>query len=94
MQATTNELVVYVGSENYPIKLTDSAVEAVQGEAAGKAQTALETLVQAWKTQDGGLDEWGIEELLTLRGDVQLLGEMIDVLVECRPLDELGIEDD
>lgn len=94
MQRTTPELIVRIGEEKYPITLTDSAVEAVQGEAAGKAQTALETLAQAWKTQEGAPDEWGIEELLDLRSSVQLLGEMIDVLVECRPLDELGIEND
>jgi hypothetical protein len=94
MQRTTNLLTVRVGDAKYPINLTDSAVEAVQGEAAGKAVDAFGSLwsVQERIDQGDGFDSLVLSDLLEMREALQTACEVVDVLIECRPLDEVDLD--
>lgn len=94
MQRTTQELNIRVGEDKVPLKLTDSAVEAVQEEAAGKAVEAFGGIWEIEKTIESGEGFAGLdlEALLGLRGYLQTALEVIDVLIECRPLGELEPE--
>lgn len=94
MQRTTQELHILVGEDKCPLTLTDSAVEAVQGEAAGRLQEAVEEIGKLWNDQVAGFEEATLEELLTLRVILRTASEACDVLIECRPLDEIEAEDD
>lgn len=89
MQRTADRLTITVGEGKYPLVLTDSAVEAVQGEAAGQIENVLSGL-------DLEVDFLGLElnDLLTLRQSIGTIASALDVLIECRPLDELDTEDD
>lgn len=96
MQATGNTLSILVGDEKTPITLTDTAVEAVQGEAAGKAVDAFAGIWKIEQRIEGGegFDTLDINALLELRDHLQTAREVIDVLIECRPLSELGSDED
>lgn len=96
MQKTARELRVAVGEAKCPITLTDSAVEAVQEEAAGKAVTAFADIWSIIEDveQGEGFSSVELNALLELRDYVQGAREVIDVLIECRPLDELGSDED
>lgn len=88
---TTNELRVLVGEDKAPLLLTDMAVEAVQAEAAGRM---VDAMANAWAIQKdiepgNGFDSLHLGDLLALRDHLQLASELVEVLIECRPLDEL-----
>jgi hypothetical protein len=94
MQRTAASVHVRVGDEKTPITLTDSAVEALQGEAAGKAIDAFAGIWGVEKTIESGegFAALDLSALLELRGHLQTALEMVDVLIECRPLDELDTD--
>lgn len=82
MERIASEIQVLVGSERIPLRVTDSAVEAIQGEAAGWAAGALEALIEA---QDRDLTEVEWSQLLEWREAASQLRDSLDVLMECRP---------
>lgn len=91
MQRTADRLTITVGDSKYPIALTDSAVEAVQEEAAGVAAHALAELPDC--SIGGDLLDMDLSALIDARQTLAALTEAIDVLIECRPLDELDTDD-
>lgn len=95
MQTTHDTLSILVGENKTPITLTDSAVEAVQGEAAGKA---VDTFAGIWKIEEQvdsgeGFDSLDLEALLELRDYLVEARDLVEVLIECRPLSELEPEE-
>jgi hypothetical protein len=95
MQRTADTLNVRVGDSKHPITLTDSAVEAVQSEAAGKI---IDALSNVWRIEETikageGFTALALGELIELRDELQYATEMADVLAECRPLDEVNVTD-
>ena len=96
MPKTADLLTILVGEDKTPIQLTDSAVQAVQGEAAGKLTAALANLWQIEKSIEPGqgFDDLDINDLLGLRDHAQLAVQMADVLIDCRPLSDLAEDDD
>jgi hypothetical protein len=95
MQRTAESLKITVGEDKYPLVLTDSAVEAVQGEASGRVVSAFAGLWEAEQEVQGGegFDSLDLNALLTVRDHLRAATEAVDVLIECRPLDELDTED-
>lgn len=95
MQRTATTLSIRVGDEKTPITLTDSAVEAVQDEAAGRAVDAFAGLWAIEEKIEGGQGFAALDlpKLIEMRQLLQDAAECIDVLIECRPLDELATDD-
>jgi hypothetical protein len=96
MQATSSTLRIFVGEDKSPITLTDSAVEAVQGEAAGRMIDAMSGAWEIEKAIEGGegFDSLDLPTLLTLRDCLVSAAEAVEVLIECRPLSELDTDGD
>lgn len=90
MRRTIGTLNIRVGDDKNPIQLTDSAVEAVQDEAAGRAVSALAAVWAVEQKVEGGESFAGLSfsELLELRDALRLACEVTDVLIQCRPLDD------
>lgn len=88
MQRTTEEMIVHVGEDKTPIRLTDSAVEAVQNEASGRLTEQLDEILDAYQAHAGALTDMDGARLLDLRDSLQTALEMTNVLMDCRPLDE------
>lgn len=95
MQRTSSDLFIRVGDDKVPLRLTDSAVEAVQDEAAGKMVDAMAAVWAIEKTIDGGesFATLDLNQLIELRDNLRSATELAEVLIECRPLDELDTDD-
>lgn len=96
MLKTASELLIRVGEDQTPIHLTDSAVEAVQGEAAGRMIDVLAGLLEAERAVPGGegFASLDINQLIELRDHFQRGLELAEVLIDCRPMDDLDPDDD
>lgn len=95
MQRTASRVAVRVGEEKHLIHLTDSAVEAVQEEANGKLIDALNEAYAVSKTVEGGesFASLDLNQLLEMRDGLSTALSMVEVLIECCPLDELESDD-
>lgn len=91
MLKTASELLIRVGEDKTPLRLTDSAVEAVQDEAAGKMVTALAGVWAVEKdiAAGDGFASLDVNELIELRDHLRDAMDLAEVLIECRPLDDL-----
>jgi hypothetical protein len=91
-RTTRAQLMVYVGEEKNPIRLTDSAVEAVQTEASGRfaeAATELDAFFEDLRAPDM-LD---VEKLLWLRDTLVQAEDAVQILLDCRPPAEWDAEE-
>lgn len=91
---TASELLIRVGEDKTPLRLTDSAVEAVQEEAAGKMIDALAGVRAIEKTVEGGesFAALNINALIDLRDHLRDATALAEVLIDCRPMDDLNTE--
>jgi integrase len=88
MQATGSTLRILVGDDKTPITLTDSAVEAIQGEAAGKAIEAFSAIWRIEHDIEGGegFDSLDLATLLELDRTSLRRQEEPDAAPQARPL--------
>lgn len=94
MLKTAATLTIRVGEDKTLLTLTDSAVEAVQGEAAGKMVDALAGVWAIEKDIDGGesFASLDINTLIDLRDHLYAAAGLAEVLIDCRPMDDLEPE--
>ncbi len=92
---TAATLTIRVGEEKTLLTLTDSAVEAVQEEAAGKMVDALAGAWSIEKDIQGGesFAALDIGRLIDLRDHLAEAAALADVLIDCRPMDDLEPDD-
>lgn len=96
MQRTAPELMIRVGEDKTPLRLTDGAVQAVQDEAAGKLISALSGAWAIQKTIGSaeGFADLDLNQLIDLRDHLHDAVQLVEVLIDCRPLDELADDDE